>query len=436
MKLTSKNRSYELELDLSKPNVMVAKPHVSHEAGTFAELMKKALDNPVGAERLESIGLAGKKIAVIVDDWARPTPAYEFIPEIIARLEKAGATDENICFVTASGMHDPMSEADLRRKLGDDTVNRFFCHSHDSGSREHLSFVGITEMGTPVWVNKYVAEADFVIAVGRVYPHIAYGYEGGYKMIVPGVASNETILRDHGMNFSSRSVYGNVKRNPSRDEADAVGRLVGIEYLINYVIGFDKEPHMAFAGRVESVFKECVKYGEEKVWATRIGKKADITILCAGDEADRGIEENPTYYVGLALDVTKPDGIIIVIMDEAIQQNKRLLEGIDLGALSDSELIYLHEKRNWTANDRDVQSYVKSIRSEYYDRYVMCMHPQNMYIVADTFSPAKLARYNAQRFDCVNAALEYALKSKPGADILVIPEGRTTFPIEEYSFVE
>ena len=331
-------------------------------------------------------------------------------------------------------MHDPMSEADLRRKLGDDTVNRFFCHSHDSGSREHLSFVGITEMGTPVWANKYVVEADFVIAVGRVYPHVAYGYEGGYKMIVPGVASNETILRDHGMNFSNRSVYGNIKRNPSRDEADAVGRLVGIQYLINYVIGFDGKPHKAFAGAVEPVFQECVMFGEEKVWATRIGKKTDITILCAGDEADKGIEENPTYYVGLALDVTKPDGIIIVIMDERIQQTKRMLEGIDLSALSDSELIYLHEKRTWLANERAVQSYVKSIRSEYYNRYVMCMHPQSMYIIADKFSPAKLERYKAQRFDNVNEALEKALKIKPNADILVIPEGRATFPIEEYSF--
>ena len=50
-----------------------------------------------------------------------------------------------------------------------------------------------SELGTPIWVNRHVAEADFRVAIGRIAPHEAYGYEGGYKMIVPGVASFETI---------------------------------------------------------------------------------------------------------------------------------------------------------------------------------------------------------------------------------------------------
>jgi hypothetical protein len=119
-----------------------------------------------------------------------------------------------------------------------------------------------------------------------------------------------------------------------------------------------------------------------------------------------------------------------------VQQSKKFVEGVDLGALSDSDLLYMHEKRNWMADDRSVQSIVKSIRGEYYFRYVMCMHSQKMYIVADKFSPAKLKRYKARRFDCVNNALDCALKNNPDADILVIPEGINTFPIVDYSFAK
>ena len=434
MKLSTKDRTYELNLDAGQANVTVALPHAEHAPGTFAGLMEEALQAPIAAGKLSAMALSGQKICIITDDWGRPTPAYEFIPALIAELEKAGAQDDDICFVTASGMHDPMSDRELRKKLGDDTVNRFRCYSHDGGARAELSFVGFTELGTPVWVNRHVAEADLVIAVGRVYPHIAYGYEGGYKMIVPGVASYETITRDHSMNFSDYSVYGNVQRNPSRAEADAVGRLVGLQYLINYVIGFDGKPHKAFAGKVEEVFEACVRYGEEKVWATRIGEQKDITILCAGEEADKGIEENPTYYMGLALDVTKPDGTIIVIMNEPIGEKKRLYEGMDLESLSLSELLILHEKRNWNLNEKDLQWLVKDLRSAYYGRRIMSMHPQRLFIVADTFSPAKLDRYNAKRFSDVDSALQAALALKPDAEILVIPEGRSTFPLVEYSF--
>src|SRR5204863_1555596 len=177
----------------------------------------------------------GKRIAVMTDDWGRPTPASEMIPLVLDELHAAGAEDKLITFVTASGMHDPMKPADLERKLGRETVERFRCISHDAGDHRLLAFVGASELGTPIWVNRYVAEADFRVAIGRIAPHEAYGYEGGYKMIVPGVASFETILRDHSMNFSRFCVPG-VHGNPRRREADAIGTQVGIDFVLNVVV--------------------------------------------------------------------------------------------------------------------------------------------------------------------------------------------------------
>ena len=63
----------------------------------------------------------------MTDDWGRPTPASEVIPLVLEELHAAGAEDDCITFVTASGMHVPMNQADLERKLGKDTIARFRC---------------------------------------------------------------------------------------------------------------------------------------------------------------------------------------------------------------------------------------------------------------------------------------------------------------------
>jgi lactate racemase len=434
VKLMSKGREHALAIEGYR-DVVVARPHDPVAASSWEDAAERALSHPVDGTKLEDLKLRGRKVCVMVDDWGRPTPASRIVPAIIRRLEMAGVADDDVTFVTGSGMHDPMSEEDLRRKLGDTTCDRFRCFPHDAGDHSRLQFMGITEMGTPVWVNKWVAAADVRIAVGRVHPHISYGYEGGYKMIVPAVAAFETIVRDHALNFSPYSVYGNVRKNPSRAEADACGRLVGLDYILNVVVGFDGQPARAEAGAaVPDVWARCVRFGEEQVWGTRLGRQFDVTVLAAGDEADKGIEENPTYYVGLALDVTRDDGTIIVLMDETIGRKRTVVEGIDLSELSLGDLLRLHEKRTWNLNERQVQHHIKTIRGEFYERRIMSLHSQKLFIVADRFSRHKLARYNARHFTDLGAAFKEAMAPLREPSVLVIPEGRRTFPLVDYSF--
>ena len=107
----------------------------------------------------------------MVDDWGRPTPCGDFLPSVLDRLNAAGAADDHITIVTASGMHDPMDDDRMIAKVGLEAFRRVRCISHDGGNESMLAFFGVTPMGTPVWVNRYVAEADFKMAFGRIYPH-------------------------------------------------------------------------------------------------------------------------------------------------------------------------------------------------------------------------------------------------------------------------
>ncbi len=372
----------------------------------------------------------------MVDDWGRPTPCGDFLPSVLDRLNAAGAADDHITIVTASGMHDPMDDERMIAKVGLEAFRRVRCISHDGGNESMLAFCGVTPMGTPVWVNRYVAEADFKMAFGRIYPHSTYGYEGGYKMIVPGVASFETIVRDHSLNYSSFSDYGIVKDNPSRGEADAVGRLVGIDFLVNYVMNWSAQPVIAYGGTVERVFAAGVGYGQHHVWAATSGKPADITITCHKELGDLSLSNNPSYYVGLAKTVTRPGGIVISTMQYQPQKCE-LIMGMDLMNMPIGEVIRLHEKRDWNLTRRQIQHVIKSIRGVYYFRREFELRPQRLFLVSQDYPQALLEKWNARQFPTVEAAYRAALEELgQDAYTFVIKDPVHTLPIVDYDFDE
>ena len=411
---------------------IILQPPAPQAGRPYDEVVNDALDNPLDVEPLAKWNLNNKKVCILVDDWGRPTPAGEFLPGVLSRLNQAGAKDEDITLVTASGMHDPIGEHDMERKVGNETYRRIRCVSHDGGDLDMITFVGITDSGCPVWVNTRVANADFTIALGRVFMHSCYGYEGGYKMIVPGVSSFETILRDHSLNFSPASNYGSLQNNPSRREADEIGRMVGIDFCVNFVINFAQEPVAAFGGTCESAFPAAIKKGQHDVWAATSGTTGDITILSADAEGDESLSQNPTYYLGLAAYVTKADGIIIANMDY-IPRGTNFVQGINLNEISFSELIRLHERRDWCLPRREIQHVIKAIRGAFYYRRTFEMRSQELFLVGD-FPKSRLVKWNARRFPTIQDAVDEAVAQKPDSTVLAIPHGKRTLPLVEYDF--
>ena len=409
-------------------------PPAQPEAHSFPSLIEKALDHPLDMPPLAQWDLHHKTAALLIDDWGRPTPCHTFLPAVIQRLLNAGIQPQDITIITASGMHDPMSEADLKRKVGPDIYTRYRCVSHDAGDANMLRFVGVTDLGTPVWVNRYAADADVLLSFGRVFPHVAYGYEGGYKMIVPGIASFETILRDHSLNFSAFSTYGSIAGNPSRSEANAIGRMVGIDMMVGFVMDWDDRPISAFAGTVDRAFAACVSYGQHFVWGALSSRLSDITILNAPEESRQLLSQNPTYYLGTALNVTKADGIVIASMDYHAPE-KVIVQGIDMHEIPMEQLYLHHERRNWALCARDVQHAVKAIRGAFYYRRIYELCSQTLFFCSNTYPRRLIERWKARQFNTVQEALDAALQLKErNASVNYIPDGAHTLPLTKYDF--
>ena len=109
---------------------------------------------------------------------------------------------------------------------------------------------------------------------------------------------------------------------------------------------------------------------------------------------------------------------------------------MDIDQLSMSELLFMHEKRDWRYSRRQIQHYIKSIRGSYYMRRNMVDHSQKLIVVSDFFSPTKLERFRAEHFADLNEACRYALKGYKNPQVLVVPDAINIFPLLEYSFPE
>ena len=199
----------------------------------------RSLDEPVaGPPFSERIG-RGKKVLILIDNFARLTPAHLILPAVLERLKKAGARVE---ILVASGALREMTEAELKRKLGEGILKSGLPISQSRCKDSwDFEFIGVTTLGTPVNVHRKILEADFSLAVTMTQATL-WGYGGGGSMILPGVCSYETIEWNHRLTTGPYSGLGyqppkNIMRQDIEEAAGMAGLSMSLLVVLNPALG-------------------------------------------------------------------------------------------------------------------------------------------------------------------------------------------------------
>lgn len=273
-----------------------------------------ALDNPINSPPLKHILKDKNKIAIVVDDISRPTPANLIVPLIIREIENSGFNLKDVTIVTALGLHREMTPEDMEKKVGTDVLKKVKWINHNCRDKDKLTYLGKTKRGTPVYINKTACEADFVILVGTIEPHIHAGFGGGYKNILPGVAGLETIAHNHYL--STDPVYFSMigwepEKNPMRCDIEEAGEMMKKDmFLVNTVLNGKLEIVKILTGNVISAYREGIKVARE-IYEIKIPKQADI-VITNSHPFDIDIRQN-VKCVANTLFAAKLGGIIIAI---------------------------------------------------------------------------------------------------------------------------
>ncbi len=237
--------------------------------------MRSALQKPFGTPRLREMAKKGNQVCILFDDLPKPTPVNRIAPFVLEELHEGGVTDEQIRFICAPGTHRPLIYPEFAAKLGEEIVERYPVYNHSIW--ENLVYLGKTNRGTPVYINREFASCDLRVAIGSVFPHPLAGFGGGGKIIMPGICGIETIEYHH-KHMLENTALGRVEGNVFRLDIEDTARMAGLHFKVDAVLNNRREVVGLFAGDVVEEHRAGVELARQ-LYQTETVADADVLVL-------------------------------------------------------------------------------------------------------------------------------------------------------------
>ncbi len=243
----------------------------------LSEVFDEAWDHPIGIDDPALRFRPGETVAFVVTDHTRPATSRELFPLLWERLSGRVRTSD-VTLVIATGTHRPPTPAELDVLLGD-LRERFEVVIHDCD--RDLVEVGRSGRGTPILVNRRVAEAQHVVTLGHIGMHYFAGYSGGRKAILPGVAGRETIARNHALLTDPACQGCHYEGNPLSEEMSEAARLVGVDFIVDAVLGASGRVAKVVVGDVEAAHA-VGRATWDGLFQVEVPERADLVIVSPG----------------------------------------------------------------------------------------------------------------------------------------------------------
>ncbi|MFC1887569.1 nickel-dependent lactate racemase [Candidatus Cloacimonadota bacterium] len=295
------------ELEISSSNLaVISLPH-SKQAAAQLDIITNAANYPVDSESLKSFLQDCRKLLVIVNDGARATPSASVMHYLSSFWKQM-----NVKFIVATGTHRCSSELELRRIFGDlyDSIKTEI-HIHDAENDPMLD-LGITSYGTPVKFNRIISEVEKIININSIEPHYFAGFSGGRKSFQPGIASYQTIEKNHALAMHPDSQLLKLQGNPVHDDMmEAVEMIDKAIFSFNLVLDSENRITAASAGNWRSSFYSAVEQSKQ-TFLKNCPSQADIVVALVKPPLDDDLYQ---AHKGMenCRKVLKKDGIMILV---------------------------------------------------------------------------------------------------------------------------
>ena len=275
------------------------------------ELVKQALENPIGTPKLSEMAKDKKKIVLIASDHTRPVPSKIIIPLMLAEIRN-GNPEADITILISTGCHRKTSTKELENKFGSEIMQKEKIIVHDCDLSE-MVHMGKLPSGGNLILNKIAIDADLLVAEGFIEPHFFAGFSGGRKSVLPGIAGRETVIYNHNAEFIAHPCArtGIVEGNPIHNDMLYAARVANLSFICNVVINSNKDAIFAVAGDVESAHAVGRGFLSSNCQVTRVF--ADIVITTNGGyPLDQNIYQAVKGMTAAEATVKK-DGVIIML---------------------------------------------------------------------------------------------------------------------------
>jgi len=274
----------------------------------------EALLNPVGSQALASLAAGKKTACILICDITRPVPNGTILPPVIECIEGAGISRKNILILVATGLHRPNEGSELREIIGSQEIFKTVrAENHFARDRDAHVSLGVTTGGIPIMIDRRFVEADVKLVTGLVEPHFMAGYSGGRKVIAPGIAYQDTILKFHTSRILEhcKAVNCVIEGNPLHNEQVEIVRAIGGVVGLNVVIDEDRRIGFVNFGEIEASHLEAVSFMRRHAEVEVPRRFSTIVTTSAGYPLDKTYYQTVKGMVGV-IDILEPGGDIII----------------------------------------------------------------------------------------------------------------------------
>jgi nickel-dependent lactate racemase len=394
-----------------------------------AVAVEQALAEPTGGPRLRELARPGDRVCLVFTDVTRACPDALLVPPLLAELQTAGVRDDDITLMCGTGLHRPTTPTEKATKLGLAVVNRYRVVDHAAQDEAGLTYLGTTEAGAPVWVNRLVAEADLVVATGVVEPHLYAGYSGGRKTVAVGTAGEATIGFIHGVRMADHpgTRLGRIAGNPFHQTLVEVASKAGLRFILNVVLD-DRERMLAVrAGEPTAAFTELVE-AARGVYEVAAPHPFDVAVAGVGHPKDANLYQASraaSYLYRAPTPLVRHGGCIILPV--------HCPEGVGAGAGERRFFEIMRAASDMPALLAELRrtDYPPGAQRAFFLAQVLA---ENAVIVVGTGQPELVRALHMIPADTIEEALRMAADriGRADLDVAVVPRALHTLPVVEF----
>ena len=163
--------------------------------------IRYAINHPYNSEPLYAKLRPGMKVTIAVDDISLPLPPMkrpdirERVLTVVLDLLADYAVDD-VEIIIATSVHRRMKDWEVRHIVGDKIFKAFWpkkLYNHDAENLANMKYLGTTEFGEEVELNKRAVESDLIIYVNlNLVP-----MDGGHKSVAVGLCGYRSLRAHH-----------------------------------------------------------------------------------------------------------------------------------------------------------------------------------------------------------------------------------------------
>lgn len=386
--------------------------------------MARTLKEPVGSKTLAEEAQGCSSACILMCDVTRPVPNGIILPALVGELLETGINPDRITVLVATGMHRPNEGAELRDVVGDDWVlNTVRVVNHFARNDDDHVDLGFTSRGTPIKLDRRFVDADLRVVTGVVEPHFMAGYSGGRKVVVPGIAHQDTITRLHTATFleSPRAANCILTGNPLHEEQVEIVKRIGGALAVNAVIDEFRQPCFLNFGDIIQSHLAAIDFMRPYAEIAIPRRFRTVITSSAGYPLDKTYYQTIKGMVG-AIDVLEPGGDLFIVSEcsegmgskDYVEAQKRL---VALGAQKFIDDLW--PKEHAAVDEWETEMQLKPMRTGDIRFYTECLCEEDMQLTG------------VESFCDLDRFLESIRKSvaqSGDSSVAVIPEGPYVVP--------